>query len=428
MVLPMKKICLSFSLALLVAGGATPVFAGLLKAPFNALNTRVNTTIAGGYDSANVTPLRYGGWLVTWHSSRLSQESFEHGDVYQQRYAASGAKVGAEMRVNTTENCNQDIPQAIPLADGGWLVTWESDRQDRFEHWDVYQQRYAASGVKVGIETQINTTENGDQTNPVTTTLADGGWLVAWKSDLQDGSYWGIYQQRYAASGANVGGEIHVSSTENIDNDIPAVTALPDGGWLVVWQGIGQDDSLFDVYQQRYATSGAKEGIETRVNTTTVRNQYRAAVTALADRGWLVTWESEEQGGLGIDIYQQRYAASGVKAGIETRVNTITSGNQSGSAVTALADGGWLVTWNSDLLDGGDRGIYQQRYAVSGEKVGGETQVNSTTDGSSITHGSEDFDTTTVTSLAGGGWVVAWNSGFGIYQQRYDVAGNPVGN
>ncbi|WP_146206155.1 hypothetical protein [Pseudomonas sp. OV226] len=350
----MKKSGLSCSLALLVAGGATSVFAGSVKSPFNALNTQVNTTIAGEHGSADVTQLRDGGWLVTWHKGS------EHWDVYQQRYPASGAKVDAEARVNTTENCNQDTPVATALADVGWLVTWQSDRQDRSEHWDIYQQRYAASGVKVGIDTQINTTENGDQTNPATTALADGGWLVTWESNLQD-------------------------------------------------------DSGVDVYQQRYAASGAKEGIETRVNTTTSRNQYKAAVATLADSGWLVTWESNRQDDSGVDIYQQRYAASGGKEGKEgkeTRVNTTENCYQTTPAATALADGGWLVTWHCGWS------VYQQRYAVSGGNVGDEAQVNSTT---------YSEDNTAVTSLADGGWVVTWSSGSNIYQQRYDAVGNPVG-
>jgi hypothetical protein len=346
----MKKSGLSFSLALLVAGGATSVFAGSVKAPFNALNTQVNTTIAGEHGSADVTQLRDGGWLVTWHKGS--------------------------------------------------------------EHWDVYQQRYAASGAKVGIETKINTTENGDQTNPATTALADGGWLVTWESNLQDDSGVDVYQQRYAASGAKEGKETRINTTESSDKYFPAVTALTDGGWLVIWQGWGEGGALFDVYQQRYAASGAKEGIETRVNTTTSRNQYKAAVATLADSGWLVTWESNRQDDSGVDIYQQRYAASGGKVGKETRVNTIENCYQTTPAATALADGGWLVTWHCGWS------VYQQRYAVSGGNVGDETQVNSTT---------YSEDNTAVTSLADGGWVVTWSSGANIYQQRYDAVGNPVG-
>jgi len=39
-------------------------------------------------------------------------------------------------------------------------------------------------------------------------------------------------------------------------------------------------------------------------------------------------------------------------AGPESRVNTYTTGEQKDSHVTALSDGGWLVTWTSDGQDG----------------------------------------------------------------------------
>ncbi|VVP58069.1 hypothetical protein [Pseudomonas fluorescens] len=130
-----------------------------------------------------------------------------------------------------------------------------------------------------------------------------------------------------------------------------------------------------------------------------------------------MTWGYYDDDSSRIDVHQQRYAASGAKVGIETQVNSTPIGNQSDADVTALADGGWVIMWETSGNVGMD--IYQQRYAVSGVKVGGETLFNISTDGYS--------DTAPVTSLADGGWVIAWSGGSGLYQQRYDAAGNPVG-
>ena len=46
-------------------------------------------------------------------------------------------------------------------------------------------------------------------------------------------------------------------------------------------------------------------------------------------------------------LFQQRYGATGQPVGGENRVNTTTAGGQSNSSVTTLVDGGWLVTWSS---------------------------------------------------------------------------------
>lgn len=53
----------------------------------------------------------------------------------------------------------------------------------------------------MGEETQVNTYTTGDQTYPEVTALADGGWVVTWASNGQDGDFQGIYQQRYDAQG-----------------------------------------------------------------------------------------------------------------------------------------------------------------------------------------------------------------------------------
>ncbi|VVP43813.1 hypothetical protein PS880_04987 [Pseudomonas fluorescens] len=390
------------------------MFAGPVKAPINALNTRVNTTISGEQGNPDVAPLRNGGWLVTWARGEKITSDW---DVYQQRYAASGGKVGGETQVNTTTAGDQVHPAATMLVDGGWLVTWESDGQDGSES-GVYQQRYAASGVKVDVEKRVNTTTSGSQYHPAITALADGGWVITWHSRPQDGSRYGVYQQRYAVSGADIGIETQVNTTTALDQVMPAVVALADGGWVVTWMSMEQDGSVGGIYEQRYAASGADVGIETQVNTTTADDQNNPAITSLADNGWVVTWDSIGQDGSGFGVYQQRYVASGAKVGVETQVNTTTAGDQYYPAITVLADNGWLVTWESNGQDGRGFGVFEQRYAASGVKVGIETQVTTT----NVYEG-----TTAVAALADGGWVVTWHSGSDIYQQRYDAVGNPVG-
>ncbi|MBB3713010.1 VCBS repeat-containing protein [Limimaricola variabilis] len=164
---------------------------------------------------------------------------------------------------------------------------------------------------------------------------------------------------------------------------------------------------------------------DVQVNTTTADNQQFSAVAALADGGWLVTWSSYFQDGSHWGIYAQRYAADGTTVGGEVRVNTTTAENQIFSDVAALADGGWLVTWSSYAQDGSGWGIYAQRYAADGTTVGGEVQVNTST------MSSQQYSD--VEALADGGWLVTWSSyaqdgsGWGIYAQRYAADGTTVG-
>jgi hypothetical protein len=398
----MKKNRLLFSLALLVT--VAPAFAEPVSPPFTASDPG----LLSGQTWPAVAHLRDGGWVVTWEGGRDKLDA----EVYQQRYTASGVKVGIQTQVNSITTRSQGSSTIAGLADGGWLVAWERSGQYGSNR-GIFQQRYAASGAKMGVETQVPTTTKSNQMLPAVTALADGGWLVIWMSDGQGGSG-GIYQQRYAASGAKEGVETQVNSYQTSS----AVTALADGGWLVTWRKPSLDGPDGSAYQQRYAASGAKVDAEAQVNTTASVYQINPFATGLADGGWLVTWMSDGRNVSRYSAYQQRYAASGAKVGIETEVSTITTSDQIFPVVTALLDGGWVVTWmRMDDHDGSGSGVYQQRYAASGAKSGNETQVNT----------SSREGIPAVTALVDGGWVVTWNSGSGIYQQRYDAVGNPVG-
>ncbi|MFK0090967.1 hypothetical protein ACIQUS_27250, partial [Pseudomonas sp. NPDC090755] len=181
----------------------------------------------------------------------------------------------------------------------------------------------------------------------------------------------GIYQQRYTSDGVATGGEIRVNTTTAGYQERCSVVALSDGGWVVTWQSADQDGSGSGIYQQCYTSAGVPSGGEIRVNTTTVDDQTYPVVAALSDGGWVVAWASNaEPFAAGWNISQQRYNAAGVAIGVETRVNTAYAANdQWMPQIIGLSDGGWLVTWESLGQDGSGWGIFQQRYDAAGNAI-----------------------------------------------------------
>ena len=388
--------------------------------------TRVNTYTSSNQEFPTVTNLSDGGWLVSWQS--FGQDGSGCG-IYQQRYNAAGDKVSGEVLVNSFTSDAQISPTVTALSDGGWLVSWQSWGNDGSAY-GIYQQRYDAAGLKVFGEVLVNTYTGSNQQYPTVTALKDGGWLVSWQSWLQDGSDDGIYQQRYDAAGAKVSGEVLVNTYKSNSQSSPMVIGLSDGGWLVAWQSYGQDGSSDGIYQQRYDAAGIKMSGEVLVNTYKSSSQSAPTMTSLSDGGWLVAWHSSGQDGFGSGIYygngiyQQRYDAAGIKVSGEVLVNTYTQESQSSPAVTGLSDGGWLVSWHSWGQDGSDSGIYQQRYDASGSKVSNEVLVNTKT--------SESQSSPAVTDLSDGGWLVSWHSsgqdgsGSGIFQARFAADGSRI--
>ena len=91
------------------------------------------------------------------------------------------------------------------------------------------------------------------------------------------------------------------TSTDYLQPD-PAIATLTDGRFVVVWQSPFQDGQDAGVVARLYDANGQPLGEEFLVNTTTKDSQDTPAVATLADGGFVVTWQSRDFGGNEYDI------------------------------------------------------------------------------------------------------------------------------
>jgi hypothetical protein len=328
-------------------------------------------------------------------------------------------KVGPEMRVNTRTTDSQQLPAAAKYY-GGYVAVWASKNQDGSD-FGIYGQRYSTTGAKIGGEFKVNTRTAGIQSAPAVASLLDGGFVVVWESNGQDGSGYGIYAQRYTRTGAKIAGEFKVNTTTSNNQRMPAIANL-GSGFVVVWAS-QQNGSGYDVHAQRFDKAGNPLGTEFKVNATTAKDQRAPSVVTLADTvsGFVVIWESDSQDGSGLGIYGRRFSRAG-QPGSEFKVNAVTANAQSQPAVGA-AGSGFVVAWQSAGQDGSGLGIYAQRYSSFGSRMGNTVLVNTTklNDQSQPVIGSFTY---------GGGFVIAWTSndgsGTGIFGQAFRHTGDRV--
>ncbi|MBH0182954.1 MAG: hypothetical protein HP490_15090 [Nitrospira sp.] len=373
-----------------------------------------NAWTADAQSDGVVAGLAGGGYVVTWTSA---DATFSSG-IYAQRYTAQGIRVGSQTRVNTTTTGPQSDSAVAGLANGGYVVTWTSPDGGFSD--GIYAQRYTAQGVRVGGETRVNTTMTGYQRGSAVAGLANGGYVVTWTSGDTFFSSNGIYAQRYTAQGVRVGGETLVNTTTSDFLSEAAVAGLANGGYVVTWRSVDAFSSD-GIYVQQYDAQGVPVGGETLVNTTTDGSQSDGAVAGLADGGYVVTWRSMDAS-FSTSIFAQRYNAQGVPVDGETLVNTLPAHAGSETSVTGLADGGYIVTWR--YVDPSfSYSTYAQRYDSQGVPVGGEMLVETTTDSSQsggavagLTNGGY-----VVT------WRTADASSSDLYTQPYDAQGEALG-
>jgi hypothetical protein len=370
----------------------------------------VNTNTVGSKEKPSVARLSDGGFVVVWQTwgyQTQAQDGSKYG-VYGQRYTAAGSPADGEFQVNTYTLNDQHDPSVAGLSDGGFVVTWTSFAtaaagQDGSRS-GVYGQRYSSTGKRAGGEFRVNVYTDLDQDRSSVAGLSGGGFVVTWTSVGKDG----IFGRRYKANGMADGGEFRINTNLAPGKQDPSIAALGGGGFVVTWSSIGQDNSGWGVYGQRYGAAGARAGGEFKVNTHAALDQANSSVAGLGDGGFVVTWHSFGQDGNFHGVYGQRYSATGAPAGDEFLVNTVKTGNQDFPSVAGLSDGGFIVTFQSNNSGGG---IYGQRYNATGAPVGGEFKVNTTRP-----------NTPRFPSVAGldkGEFVVTWDTTHAIWGQRF---------
>ncbi len=126
-----------------------------------------------------------GEFAVTW-----AMGPFPH-DIVAQHFDAQGVAVTEPYMVNTRRDCNQGHPRIAGDGRGEYLVTWDSLNQDGSCS-GVYGQRCNKNGELIGDEFQINTFVQNRQWYADVASAGDK-YVVAWTSEDQDGSGYGIF-------------------------------------------------------------------------------------------------------------------------------------------------------------------------------------------------------------------------------------------
>jgi len=321
---------------------------------------QVNTYTTGGQRGVKVAMDSGGDFVIVWGSA--GEDGSGYG-IYGQRYNSSGAAQGTEFRVNTYTTGNQGSPEVAMDAAGNFVVTWDSISQDG-DGYGVYAQRYNSSGAAQGTEFRVNTYTTGDQLQPDVAMDAAGDFVITWASDGQDGSGYGVYAQRYNALGALQGSEFPVNTFTTSGQAFPSVSMDSSGDFVIVWQGDLEDGDSYGIFGQRYNATGASIAGEFQINTYTTNSQNAPSVAMDSTGDFTVVWQSAGEDGSGYGIYGQRFNVNGTADGGEFLVNTTTSLTQMYPSIATDSTGDFAVAWQS-VQNGSPNNIYSQRYKVT---------------------------------------------------------------
>jgi len=360
---------------------------------------QVNTYTTSRQRSPAIAGDPSGDFVIVWHSPLPSAPYLS---IFGRRYDSMGAPSGGEFQVNTYTTYHKISPAVAMDPSGAFVVVWTSYNQDGWGT-GVFGQRFDSSGAPAAGEFQVNTYTPGSQEKPAVAMNGTGGFVIVWSGDGPDDDFSGVFGRRYDGAGFPLGAEFHVNTyTTNFQND-PAVAVDPSGRFVVVWTSSYQDGSFAGVFGQRYDSVGMPLGGEFQVNTYTTGRQSDASVAMDSSGGFVVVWTSNEQDGFGDGVFGQRYDSMGGPMGGEFQVNSYTFNSQYTPKVAMDSSGSFVVVWTSDWFqDGSFAGVFSQRYDSAGAPMGGEFQVNT------FTTGDQAFPAVAIDSS--GAFAVAWQS------------------
>jgi Ca2+-binding RTX toxin-like protein len=327
-------------------------------------------------------------------------------------------RVGSEILVNTATAGAQRVPQLTALSDGGFVVAWDDDSRSGGDTTfnAARAQVFDAAGTPVGGEILANTTTADRQQQPEVTALPNGGFVLVWNDYSKTGgdtSEYAIRAQVFGATGAPVGGEILVNTATWQSQVTPQITTLSGGGFVATWRdgsATAPDTTLDAVRAQVFAPDGTRVGGEILVNTITAGNQREAQITALSGGGFAVTWLDSSMLGGDFSNYAVRaqvFGATGTRVGSEILVNTATANGQVGPQIAALSNGGFAVTWEDNSHGAGGATGDSNGSAVKAQAF----DATGTAVGTEIlvnTATANDQREQQITGLTGGGFVVTW--------------------
>jgi Ca2+-binding RTX toxin-like protein len=324
----------------------------------------VNTT-RGAAERENATAaLSDGKYVVVWET--VNQQAPIRARVFN----ADGTPASAQFAVNGGDGFFSK-PSVVALANGDFVVTWSQGSSIDGRIFGSDGRPEAAAFTLSPVLAFGKNVSNSE-----IHALADGGFVAVWDTNAQAPTIKDAIARIFNGDGTPRGEHFIVSSDANVsssfDQELPDVTALNNGQILIVYQNdVGSTTS--SILGRLVNADGSFARDNFKINSINSLNLSNPKVTALADGGYAVTWTNLSGGGS--DVWVRRFDADGKAIGVETMAHTFAAGQQSIPEIEALKDGRLAVSWTERGIDGD--AIKLRIFNTDGKAAGDEITVKS---------------------------------------------------
>ena len=261
--------------------------------------------------------------------------------------------LGPDQIVNTSPATANWYPEITTLTNGDYVVVWWHHSGSTIQDNDGIRARiFAPDGTPNGPDFQINTVELNGQELPAVSALENGGFVVVWDDDSQrqpDASGGRVVFKVFDDDGVAISQEILVANVYADSSFRKGITGLQNGNFVVSWTDpTGPSGTTpSKLYAQIYGPTGNTVGGTITISDPGFVENAEAAITTLSSGDFAVSWTSTEFTNIQQrDIFARVYQEDGTPITPQFMVNTVvTADNQEEAKIAALEDGGFVVVF-----------------------------------------------------------------------------------
>ena len=280
-----------------------------------------------------------GRTLVVWLDSRAAGSTFgDTLDVYGQWLDGTGTTIGGNFRINdVTAPKRNASPTVAADPSTGFVVAWVDRRSSPADPGDIYAQRFDASGLAIGGNVRVNDDSPGHDQRSVKAVSGPGGAFVCWE-DVRDAFTLDVNVDASLVPYDAGAPAVNV----RVNSDTPGRQGLPGGAWDgtgaydIVWED-GRNGAT-DIYGVSVTATGVRNGVDTQLNDDAA--PYDQWQPRLGDGPgvYFATWIDLRNGTN--DLYGQWIFASGAREGPNLRLWQDDFLNRPIESDAAVSDGG----------------------------------------------------------------------------------------
>jgi T5SS/PEP-CTERM-associated repeat protein len=333
-------------------------------------------------NSPGVAPLTTGGFVVVYQD--------QNNNSWAQIYGYDRQPAGSAFEVAT----NATQPVVASQTNGTMLIAWSTGSQIMGALYDNQGNLLSGPFSMSGGPSSLSLLD------PAINAMPDGGYSLAYETDLQDGGSHLVTIQQFDGQGNAVGSAASQTFTPTNPLAPPKIAALEEQLFgSVTVMGIG--DAIVAAIVSAPPTGTSSAGVAgqavqvasqagTQPTLTTIQvsgnddgaSRAGAQVATIDDGDIVVVWNEAAAASEVWDVVGQVMTPAGVFVGSRFSIITALPSNSPASqiALSGLPDGGFLVTY-----DAGNSSLASQRFDALGNEVDAPVLMTGTGQADAVT-------------------------------------------